>query len=510
MDKKINILILDDSKTINNSLKKNFLEEQMGLEILQAFCIEDAKKIIKGSKIDYLILDLELPDGSGEEVLEELDGTIKTIVLTSSTDLSTRDELFRSGAIDYFNKRERIDYLSRDILLLIKKLENNHNYTVLVADDSTIARKKSINSFKLRNYNVLEACNGQEALDIIHSNDIDLLILDLEMPVVNGEEVLLSIRRGGNRDLPIVVISGSSDRDLISRVLKYGANEFLQKPYSLEELYLRSSIAFEQGFANKRLRDINNNLKDIVQKEVKKNIEQEKLLIQKARNAVMGEMMANIIHQWKQPISTLYAYCSSASLKLSLGEEMSKDDTIKFISNIEEQIKYMNSTMNDFSDFFRPHDKKEFSINSAIEKVISILQKSYMLNSIKIVNKTKDDLYSMGHQNEIMQVLMNLFNNARDAIVENDSEYKIIEIEALKDDSNILISVTDYAGGIKEDIIDRVFEAYFTTKSDSDGTGIGLDMAKTIIEKNGGSIDVENIHKGSLKGARFNIRLQSI
>ncbi|MCK5294630.1 MAG: DUF3365 domain-containing protein [Arcobacteraceae bacterium] len=250
-----------------------------------------------------------------------------------------------------------------------------------------------------------------------------------------------------------------------------------------------------------------------IKEEVAKNVQKEKQLIIQNRSAALGDMLGAIVHQWKQPLNGISISNSAMKLQLELG-----DLEIKYfnthISNIDQQIKNMNSTMDDFRDFFKPKKQSCYDVNTSINDVLSLIHKIYEIKNINIKLNLEDGLETNGYPNELNQVIINILNNARDAILGNNSDIKNIYIDTYKDENNFnIISIKDCAGGIPEDIIDKIFDPYVTTKSDKEGTGIGLDMSKAIMEKVDGDITASNVETTidgkTHKGANFIITLCS-
>lgn len=251
-----------------------------------------------------------------------------------------------------------------------------------------------------------------------------------------------------------------------------------------------------------------------VKTEVEKNVHKEKQLIAQNRTAAMGEMMGAIIHQWKQPLNSISIANSSVSMHI-LMDDFDKELLSKQVENITSQIEYMNQTMNDFRNFFKNQPRVCFELARSIEDVHKLIGKVYEIQKINIEKDLEEGLMVDGYSNELNQVIINIFNNARDAIKENDVQIKKIFVKTYYDKENDMsvLSITDCAGGIPENIIDKIFDPYVTTKSDDKGTGIGLDMSKNIIEKVGGTISASNvvttIDDKEYKGARFIIKLKS-
>ncbi|MEA3498544.1 MAG: DUF3365 domain-containing protein [Campylobacterota bacterium] len=260
----------------------------------------------------------------------------------------------------------------------------------------------------------------------------------------------------------------------------------------------------------KELKNENDILDSKVKIEVEKNRTKEKLLVQKSRTAAMGEMMAAIIHQWKQPLNGISIASSAIEMHI-LMDDFDKELLNKQTSNIATQIEYMNTTMNDFRDFFKEQPKSCYEIGSCVNEVLKLIGKVYETQYIKFEINLDEKIYVAGYPNELNQVIINIFNNARDIIIEKEPTVKTIFVKTYKEGDNGILSITDCAGGIPDDILPKVFDPYITTKTDDKGTGIGLDMSKSIIEKVDGSLTASNVITNvdgvDYKGAQFTIEL---
>jgi len=210
----------------------------------------------------------------------------------------------------------------------------------------------------------------------------------------------------------------------------------------------------------------------------------------------MGEMIGNIAHQWRQPLNAIVLIIQSFQMKQMLGK---LDD--KFIdSQVDEGIKLatsMSRTIDDFRNFFKPNKIEEvFSVKRVIRESIDLVKHYYEKIDIEMSLVCDEDFETLGYPNEFSQVLMNLFSNSKDALQDIDNQKKYIEVVIKVDKKNVngKILVIDNGGGVPVEVMDRMFDPYFTTKHQSSGTGIGLYMSKEIIEKQmHGSIEVENI-----------------
>ena len=251
----------------------------------------------------------------------------------------------------------------------------------------------------------------------------------------------------------------------------------------------------------KELHGLNENLEHIVKVKTSENIKQLELMQQQNKMASMGEMIGAIAHQWRQPLNEV----SIAIQNLKYDYEDGLIDR-KFLENFIEKskeiIKFMSSTIDDFRNFYRVDKEKElFRAKKAIEKTLS-MQMAQLVNNNITIYISGEDFKIDGFRNEFMQVVLNIINNAKDVLIENEIEYGRITIEL----ENRVVCIRDNAGGIPDEVIHRVFEPYFTTKEQGKGTGMGLYMSKMIIEENmQAKMSVSNGEDGAEFRMDFNV-----
>ena len=211
--------------------------------------------------------------------------------------------------------------------------------------------------------------------------------------------------------------------------------------------------------------------------------QKEHLLFQQSKMALMGEMMSAIAHQWRQPLNALATLNMQVEMKLEFQGDMNLEDYKPIADGINNQLSYMSKTIDDFRDFFIPSKRKiTFNICNVIKEVIEILKPQLDNKNIKYTS-TKGNFKFVGFPNEFKQVIINIINNSKDAILINKIKDGEINILVEEMHSNIFVHIRDNGGGIDKKIINKVFNPYFTTKFESKGTGIGLYMSKMIIEK---------------------------
>lgn len=226
-------------------------------------------------------------------------------------------------------------------------------------------------------------------------------------------------------------------------------------------------------------------------------LQQQEFLTHQSKLASMGEMIGNIAHQWRQPLTHL-SYIMM-NLKTAFEKDRLTSDYFDKKSNeAKNQLEFMSHTIDDFRDFFKVSKEKElFSLKIAIDEVINLLSASLNSYKIEVKFEYENDIEVKSFRGELLQVIFNILNNAKDEFIRRETSNPLINIHLYEEKKNILIEISDNAGGIKNEIIEKVFEPYFTTKDK--GLGIGLYMSKMIIDKNiGGKLDVSNIEEGAL------------
>lgn len=230
--------------------------------------------------------------------------------------------------------------------------------------------------------------------------------------------------------------------------------------------------------------------------------QRDQMLIQQSRLAAMGEMISNIAHQWRQPLNKLALLAQDLPMSCRAGE-LSTDYLDASVQKMMEAIGHMSRTIDNFRNFFSPEKEKvDFNILVAVEKTLALLDFSMNQLQVRLEIVTAGHPVISGYPNEYSQVLLNILVNARDAFVEREVENPRIRIDIGMEGDESVLTITDNAGGIPEEIMDKIFDPYFTTKGPDRGTGIGLYMSKMIIEKNmGGSLSAGNVPGG----ARFRI-----
>jgi PAS domain S-box-containing protein len=253
-----------------------------------------------------------------------------------------------------------------------------------------------------------------------------------------------------------------------------------------------------------QLEELNRTLEERVAEEVKKNREKDYLLMQQSRQAELGEMINIIAHQWRQPLNIIGLHAQLLSQTCAHGDLDSGflNETVKGILDL---VMHMSNTIEDFRNFLRPErERSQFNIKDTIARTYRLIAESFKESVILVDIEGDSDVVVNGYPNEYAQAVMNILNNARDALIERRIDHPRIRIRIAKEGERSVVTISDNAGGVAEELLQEIFEPYFTTKEGAKGTGIGLYMSKTIVEKSmQGHLSVRN----STEGAEFRIEV---
>ncbi len=245
-----------------------------------------------------------------------------------------------------------------------------------------------------------------------------------------------------------------------------------------------------------------------IYQEMEKNKQKDILLAHQTKMVAMGEMLENIAHQWRQPLSIITTSASGMQLNKEFGI-LTDENQNESIEVILSNAKHLSQTIDDFRDFLsNKKTKKEFWLQETYNKTLKLINSKLKSNEIQLVTEI-EEIKIEAYENELIQVFMNLFNNSLDSFKIKNIEEKVISFSIYKEDSFVLIEYRDNAGGIDDSVISRIFEPYFTTKHKYNGTGIGLYMSQQIIIKQfNGDIKVENIKENKQNiGVIFTIKI---
>lgn len=254
----------------------------------------------------------------------------------------------------------------------------------------------------------------------------------------------------------------------------------------------------------KKVNNLNTTLEDRIDKAVNASKQQIQQMVLQSRQAQMGEMISMIAHQWRQPLASISAISGTLTIDVMM-DEYNSNFFQERLQSIGELAQHLSLTIDDFRGFFKEDNKDEISeVKKIVDASIKIIDHTLLSKNINLSVEYIDNLKIKGRLNEIKQVILNLLKNAEDILVDNNIKKAKIWIKVYAEDTNACISVEDNAGGIPEDIIDKVFDPYFSTKKDKEGTGLGLYMSKTIVEEH---YNGKLLLKNTQNGASFTIKV---
>jgi len=390
---------------------------------------------------------------------------------------------------DFLNFEQYLDEYLRfsrgDANYIKKQMLKNNKYSKLIEKiNNNIEIEKS--NIKERNtfiYDVtvyLDEMNSGRFSDKLEYKGSDKILLHMSQIINDFSKYLSNL---------IIEINQS-----LRSVSSGDFNRKVEGAYDGDYKYLKDRLNFTIG----SLGEFTNNLEDKVNESLKEIQKKDKLLAQQSKLAAMGEMVGSIAHQWRQPLNALAGRIQL--IELDYEDELVSNEYIStFIKENMELVNFMSNTINDFRNFFKIDKIKHiFDIKKSIESTLSLV--SAQLNekniSITINSPERHEIFNL--ESEFKQVVLNIINNAKDEF-DKDKLDNTIDIRINKIDNNINIEIADNAGGIPEDIVSRIFEPYYTTKDQGDGTGLGLYMSKMIIETNmSGKLTAHNNEKGAV------------
>jgi signal transduction histidine kinase len=447
--------------------------EPLGIIIGTARYTEDIKELVKKESQDFLLSFNDSNEGYFFAVT--YDGTVISHI---------KKEIIGKNL---WNKKINGEYLARNIIKTGKK--SNGGYLQYTASKNPRTNKQEKKISYIKDYPEFGWIIGTgvyrtELNDFIYEQQLKLQ--DETRNITKKTILYIFVIT-----LFILIIMFIITRRL-GKIFKTYENDLLKKQNYLEQ---------QVQTRTKELHKLNQHLEQKIQIAVEENRKKDKMLQEQAKLAAMGEMIGAIAHQWRQPLNTLSI--RTQNLREDYEEGLLDKKFINdFISKNKKTIEFMSNTINDFQNFFRINKhRSDFSVERSIKSVLTIQDAQLKNKKIKIVFKGEDFLIN-GFESEFKQVILNILNNAQDAVTQNSIENGEIKI-SLK---NNTVEISDNAGGIPENIIERIFEPYFTTKEQGKGTGIGLYMSKMIIEDNmKGSLSVRNLDNGAL----FSIKLKS-
>ncbi|MCP3926572.1 MAG: response regulator [Desulfobacterales bacterium] len=481
------ILVVDDTAYLRKIIKEEL--ESGGYEVQVS---EDGLKALTHLpkfQPDLVTLDIEMPKLNGFKTCEKLYNDhyaqhfeylnynkVPIVFVTSNDNFEDRKKGFDLGATDFITK----PFMKGDLLNVVNNILFPDNIledmTVLVVDDSKTSKAIVVNSLKRHGVNILEAENGREAYTIIckEMDHVDMVISDLEMPVMDGGELCRRIRNElGLKNLPFIFMSGA-DKSLLIDVFKAGGTDYLVKPFLKEELLARVTVQMEKAKLNKRMVEAVSELRDY--------------------NKMKDDLIAVCSHDLRSPLNNILGFSNHL-----LSDDSHKKEDVEALGYIKDSGEILLNLINDILDL-----TKFQSENNEIEMYPLSMYETVQIstNAFKNLTQEKNQIVSVvnnaekttviGNGNCMIRVVNNLLSNAIKFTPENGK----INLTVDNIDQNVILTIEDSGIGIPKESIPHLFDKFTKTSqrgtSGEAGTGLGMAIVKEIVEQHGGSIDLKS------------------
>lgn len=442
---------------------------------------------------------------TGVEEVEEISSNISQYILNSTSSINLHHALLEDGklkdALEHFLTTFQTQKI-KNIFIVDKPNENSILFRVLLDGGKEKSDKFQFEElFEPENASWAEVIRFHEP-KVIYQDRVDALWATFLYPIIQRDGHVAILALDFSKEHYQKVVSSLEGLEIFLKTIV----PFLFFIFFIMVIVIQMDNKREKEKleAQKALEELNLTLEDRISDEVEKNRQKDQQLIHQSRLASMGEMINMIAHQWRQPLSAISSTVQGLNLKLTLKKY---DETLfsEKLSDVNRYAQYLSQTIDDFRQFFKTSkEKKEVTLEEVIEKVLGIIHVTLENKKITLKMDFQSNEPLMTYSNELMQVLLNLVKNAEDILIENKIENPWIKIATSKQDTNLILEVSDNGGGIPHEIIARIFDPYFSTKMQKDGTGLGLYMSQKIIEEHcGGSLRASN----SSQGAVFTILL---
>lgn len=366
----------------------------------------------------------------------------------------------------------------------------NLKETILIVDDTLT--NIDILVKLLEKYDIVVATSGEEALSILEDDEhIDLILLDIMMPVMDGFEVCKTLKKNNKyKNIPVIFLTAKFDDASIQEGFEIGAVDYIIKPFRPIELLSRIKTHL-------------------------KIIRHEKKIIEYNKNIAIAELIHNIAHQWRQPLSVISTASSAIVLQKELNMLEDKE-LFEFCNKITNNTQHLSKIIDNIATILEDtNESTQIDLDTIFERNHVLFFGDSSQNNIEVNINIEKAISINGNRNKFIQIMLAIITNSKEHFTQIKFDEKVITIEAIRNVDVCTLSIYDNAGGIPVDVIDRIFEPYFTTKHKSQGKGLGLYLVKKVVEELfEGSIAISNIefihNNKKQKGAQVEISIPLI
>jgi len=360
--------------------------------------------------------------------------------------------------------------------------------TLLYVEDDEVIRTFLAKRLEPRVSKLYLATDGQDGLEKFKQFKPDVVLTDVTMPLMNGIEMAEKIKKI-DESIPIIIASAHNDSKFLLDAIALGIDGYLLKPIDKKKLFDTLEKKVKTNF---------------IEKELAKKKQQ---LLHQSRFALLGEMVSMIAHQWRQPLNLIALTMASIRMKFMSNKfDLSTEAGIALLTQkvetdltkVEDRVSVLSSIIDDFATFYKPNDETEiFHINHTVAQTIQNFKSSLQVDHININETYNSNKNIKIYKDVFMQICINLLNNSQENFTQKEIKNPEIIVETRDCDEGVEIILSDNAGGIPDDIIDKIFDPYFSTKVGKNGNGLGLYMSKLVIEEHlNGVISVSNVNDG--------------
>ena len=353
-------------------------------------------------------------------------------------------------------------------------MRDNHSFddkNILIVDDNqtNVLLLQSI----LEDYgykHISTAQSAKEAYELLESKKIDLILLDVMMPDIDGIEACRTIKEMPKyKYIPIIMVTADSSDETLKKSFDAGADDFTTKPINFINL-------------NSRIQNV------FIHKE------KDELILNQTRSAAINDIIDTLAHQWRQPLSAISASAMSIGISYEF-DELDEKSLTKYLDDITSYTQKLSKTIDDIRNISKVDSRVlDTYVNKLIQDVIDLIQLGYENDKISIEVQKQELKYILTYPNELTSVLLNILINSQEAFIRNEiNDERVVKVKISQDDTHTSISIKDNAGGIDSEILSKVFDPYFSTKYEKNEKGLGLHNCKQIIQFHlGGEINISS------------------